>query len=110
MSLRAPEPVATIVKWLTNEPPTFFGLQDLGKLELGAQADLVIIDPEALPSWDDNDNRIPSYRGLFEHNTMLSRSDGVIAYTFINSEQDWCDGEVTEAPCSNPQGRALCVV
>ncbi|AQA17698.1 aminoacylase [Halioglobus japonicus] len=101
------ETVATMVKRLTSEPAAFFGLEDVGKLELGAQADLVIIDPEALANWDDNENRILAYRELFEHNQMLSRSDGVVTHTFINGEQVWCDGAVTEALGSKPLGRAL---
>jgi N-acyl-D-aspartate/D-glutamate deacylase len=39
--------VAKVVRRLTAEPAEFFGL-DVGTLEIGAQADLVVIDPEAL--------------------------------------------------------------
>ena len=41
-----------IVKRLTSEPAAFFGL-DVGTLELGDQADIVLIDPEALATGTD---------------------------------------------------------
>ena len=43
------EMVAQAVRRLTREPAEFFGV-DAGRLDVGAQADLVLIDPEALRS------------------------------------------------------------
>lgn len=104
---RSPQTVATVVRRLTSEPAAFFGLEGVGRLELGAQADLAIIDPEALRQWDDVSNRQLVYRDLFEHQQMVSRSDGVVTHTFINGEAVWCDGEFTAALGSRPLGRAL---
>lgn len=98
--------VAIMVKRLTREPAAFFGL-DVGSLEIGARADLVMIDPEALANWDDNASREFVYRPLFEHKQMVSRSDGVVTHTFINGEAVWRDGGYTEALGSRPLGRAL---
>jgi len=100
------ETVSAMVRRLTSEPAQFFGL-DVGTLELGAQADLVMIDPEALRRWDDNSNRRLIYRDLFEHQQMVSRSDGVVSYTFINGEPVWRQGEFTGALGSRTLGRAL---
>jgi N-acyl-D-aspartate/D-glutamate deacylase len=99
--------VSTMVRRLTSEPAAFFGLQGVGRLELGAQADLVLIDPEALQQWDDNSNRKLIYRELFEHQQMVSRSDGVVTHTFINGEPVWRQGEFTDILGSKPLGRAL---
>jgi N-acyl-D-aspartate/D-glutamate deacylase len=99
--------VAKIVRRLTSEPAEFFGLQGIGKLELGAQADLVMIDPEALRAWDDCSNREFVYRELFEHKQLLSRSDGVVTHTFINGELAWHNGEFGEALGTKTLGRAL---
>ncbi|MGB1141034.1 MAG: aminoacylase, partial [Halioglobus sp.] len=83
------------------------GLEGIGKLEFGAQADLVMIDPDALREWDDCSNREFVYRDLFEHKQLLSRSDGVVTHTFINGEVAWCNGEYGEALGTKTLGRAL---
>ena len=58
--------VSAMVRRLTSEPAAFFEL-DVGSLEIGAQADIVLIDPEALRRWDDNASRQFVYRDLFEY-------------------------------------------
>ena len=100
------ETVAKMVKRLTREPAQFFGL-DVGSLDIGAQADIAIIDPEALAAWDDNANRKLMYRDLFEHDQMVSRSDGVVSHVMINGELVWQGTGFTEALGSKPLGRAL---
>jgi len=100
------ETVSTIVKRLTSEPAAFFGL-DVGTLELGDQADITMIDPEALRDWDDASGRELIYRELFEHQQMVSRSDGVVTHTFINGEAVWRNGDHTEALGTKTLGRAL---
>jgi N-acyl-D-aspartate/D-glutamate deacylase len=103
---RSLQTVATMVRRLTREPAQFFGL-DVGTLEVGAQADLVLLDPEALKSWDTNDSRVFEYRELFQHNQMLNRSDGVVNTVWINGEPVWRDGAATASLGSKPLGRAL---
>ncbi len=99
--------VSTMVRRLTSEPAAFFGLEGVGKLELGAQADLVLIDPERLAQWDDCSNRQFVYRELFEHKQLVSRSDGVVTHTFINGEPVWRNGEFGPALGTQTLGRAL---
>jgi N-acyl-D-aspartate/D-glutamate deacylase len=98
--------VATMVKRLTKEPAEFFGL-DVGTLEIGAQADILLVDPEALKVWDSNDNRKLQYRELFQHDQMVNRSDGVVQRVFIKGEAVWEEGAITDALGSKPLGRAL---
>jgi len=98
--------VATMVKRLTREPAEFFGL-DVGTLEIGAQADVVLLDPEALWDWDSNANRIFEYRELFRHKQMLNRSEGVVTEVWIKGEPVWQDGATTAALGSKSLGRAL---
>lgn len=100
------ETVSTIVKRLTREPANFFGL-DVGTLDIGAQADVVLVDPETLKLWDSNDSRELKYRELFEHDQMVNRSDGVVSCVLIKGEPVWRDGEITQALGSQPLGRAL---
>ena len=79
----------------------------MGTLELGDQADIVLIDPEALRNWDDASNRKLIYRDLFEHEQMVSRSDGVVTHTLINGKVVWQDGDFGQALGQETLGRAL---
>ncbi|HEY6131591.1 MAG TPA: amidohydrolase family protein, partial [Halioglobus sp.] len=97
---------STMVRRLTREPAEFFGV-DVGSLEIGAQADMVLLDPQALQAWNSNDSRVLQYRELFQHPQMLNRSDGVVTSVLINGEPVWQDGEVTSALGSRRLGRAL---
>jgi N-acyl-D-aspartate/D-glutamate deacylase len=103
---RSLQTVATMVKRLTREPAEFFGL-DVGSLDIGAQADIVLLDPEALRNWDSNDTRVLQYRELFKHQQMLNRSDGVVTTVLINGEPVWQDGATTNALGEQKLGRAL---
>ena len=98
--------VSAMVRRLTSEPAAFFGL-DVGSLEIGAQADIVLIDPEALRRWDDNASRQFVYRDLFEHKQLVSRSDGVVTQVLIRGEPVWQGGEFTAALGRETLGRAL---
>jgi N-acyl-D-aspartate/D-glutamate deacylase len=98
--------VSTMVKRLTRDPAAFFGL-DVGSLEIGAQADITLIDPEALKAWDSNDSRLLHYRELFQHNQMVNRSDGVVTGVLIRGETVWQHGAAGEALGKRPLGRAL---
>jgi N-acyl-D-aspartate/D-glutamate deacylase len=100
------ETVSAMVKRLTSEPAAFFGL-DVGTLEIGAQADIVLLDPEALRQWDDNSNRQFIYRELFQHKQLVSRSDGVVSHVLIRGEPVWADGDFTPALGKQTLGRAL---
>lgn len=97
---------STMVKRLTREPAQFFGL-DTGTLEIGAQADITMIDPNALRAHDDMSTRKVAYRDIFEHKQMLSRSDGVVSHVFINGAEVWSGSEATPALGTQKLGRAL---
>jgi N-acyl-D-aspartate/D-glutamate deacylase len=103
---RSMETVSTMVKRLTREPADFFGL-DVGRLDIGSQADIVLVDPEALKAWDSNDNRVFEYRELFKHKQMFNRSEGVVTTVLINGEPVWQDGQATETLGTKRLGRAL---
>jgi len=98
--------VSAMVKRLTSEPAAFFGL-DVGSLDIGAQADIVLIDPQALSQWDDNESREFNYRELFDHKQLVSRSDGVVSHVLIRGEPVWQEGDFTAALGSQQLGRAL---
>tara|TARA_R110002110_G_scaffold205066_1_gene416700 strand:- start:95004 stop:96875 length:1872 start_codon:yes stop_codon:yes gene_type:complete len=98
--------VSKMVKRLTRDPAEFFGL-DVGTLAIGAQADIALIDPTALSSWDNNASRQLMFREVFDHNQMVSRSDGVVSGVLIRGEPVWQDGAATQALGKDTLGRAL---
>ena len=91
---------------LTREPAEFFGV-DAGRMDPGAQADLVLIDPKALAGYDTDASRRMVYREIFEHDQLVNRSDGVVTSVFIAGEQVWDGREVADALGSRKLGRAL---
>jgi len=100
------EMVAKAVRRLTREPAEFFGV-DAGRLDVGAQADVVLLDPEALRQYDTDANRRMIYRDIFEHEQLVNRSDGVVAAVFIAGEQVWDGTGFTPALGQKRLGRAL---
>jgi N-acyl-D-aspartate/D-glutamate deacylase len=100
------ERVAQAVRRLTREPAEFFGV-DAGRLEPGAQADLVLVDPEALRRYDTDANRRMVYREIFEHEQLVNRSDGVVTGVFIAGEQVWDGRDFTAALGTQRLGRPL---
>jgi len=103
---RSLDTVSAMVRRLTRDPAEFFGL-DVGSLEIGAQADITLVDPQKLENWDSNAARQLTYRELFQHNQMVNRSDGVVTLVLINGEPVWRDGGATEALGKRALGRAL---
>lgn len=100
------ERVAQAVRRLTREPAEFFGV-DAGRLEAGARADLVLVDPEALRTYDTDANRRMVYREIFEHEQLVNRSDGVVAGVWIAGERVWDGHDFTPALGTTPLGRPL---
>jgi N-acyl-D-aspartate/D-glutamate deacylase len=100
------ELVARAVQRLTREPAEFFGI-DAGRLEPGAQADLVLIDPDALKRYDTDANRRMIRRDIFEHEQLVNRSDGVVSAAFIAGELVWNGLDFTPALGTRRLGRAL---
>lgn len=98
--------VARAVRRLTREPAEFFGV-DAGRLDAGAQADMVLIDPDALRTYDSDANRRMVYRGIFGHEQLVNRSDGVVAGVFIAGEPVWDGHDFTPALGTRRLGRPL---
>ena len=105
---RSLERVARAVRRLTREPAEFFGV-DAGRLDVGAPADIVLIDPEALRNYDTDANRRMVYRGILGHEQLVNRSDGVVTAVFIAGEPVWDGRDFTPALGSRRLGRPLTV-
>lgn len=95
-----------VLQRLTTEPAEFFGL-NTGTLALGAQADITIINPERLLAHDDEATRIYAHREIFNHKQMLSRSDDVVPYVFVNGRCVWRDNQIQQCLGNETIGQAL---
>lgn len=98
--------VARVVQRLTSEPAEFFGL-DVGSLEIGVQADIALINPQALAEYECDPNRHFEYREIFDHRQMVNRSDGVVERVLINGNTVWQGNDFTADYGAAPLGRAL---
>jgi N-acyl-D-aspartate/D-glutamate deacylase len=99
--------VAKVVKRLTKDPAETFGL-DAGSLAIGARADMVLINPEALDGWEPDLTRELVYRDIFEHEQMVNRPVGIVDSVYIYGELAW-HGEsgAGEALGTKPLGQYL---
>ncbi len=82
---------AFMVKRLTRDAADVFGL-DAGSIDIGAQADLALIDPKALARHDGEENTTRIWREVLHNDQLVNRSDGVVRGVFIRGEEAW-DGE-----------------
>ena len=99
--------VAEAVRRLTTEPAEFFGL-DVGSLAVGAQADVVLINPEKLANHDVNAQRKKIWNEKFQNEVMVNRSDGVVEQVYIAGQRAWENGNrYGEALGKHRLGRAL---
>lgn len=100
------EAVAYTVRRLTREPAEFFGV-DAGRLEAGARADLVLIDPRRLAEYDGEAGVQVRFRDEFEYNQLVNRSDGVVPCVVIGGEIVWQNDDFTPSLGSKKLGAAL---
>ena len=57
---RGLETVAYQIHRITKKPAEFFGVQGVGTIAAGQRADLILIDPEALTTYDSEANTPPA--------------------------------------------------
>ena len=95
-----------MVKRLTSEPAGFFDL-DVGKIEVGARADLALLNPEALKDYDGEASVQLIDRELFGCEQLVNRSDGVVSGVYVNGERVWDGHEFSESHGTQKLGQAL---
>ena len=107
---RSLDAVAYHVARLTRVPAEFWGLADaLGTIEPGNQADLVLIDPDALRAYDSDAKMTFGYREAVAAEQMLNRSDGVVTDVWIAGHSAWRAAKPTTHLGTTKMGRALTV-
>ncbi len=100
------ELVSTAVKRLTRDPAELFGLE-VGTIEVGSQADLILIDPNELAAYQPWEGQQMIYRNCFEHPQMVNRSEGVVTHTVIAGKVLWENNQCSPLAGKVPFGRAL---
>ena len=92
---------------LTHEPAEFFGFHNLGTIQVGQRADLTLIDPKNLASYDGEASVQLIHRDLFGCEQLVNRSPGVVAGVYVSGQQVWNGKEFTQAHGRNKLGQAL---
>lgn len=87
--------VAFMVKRLTHDAAAVFGV-DAGRLDPGAQADFILINPAALRQHDGEKHTVRIHRALFDHEQLVNRSDGVVASVNIAGVEVWSGNDFTD--------------
>ena len=98
--------VARMVQRLTQEPAERFGL-DVGSLDIGAQADMVLINPSAMDGWEPDKTRKLIHREIFSHDQMVNRPEGIVDAVWINGVKAWDGADFTLSFGRERLGRAL---
>jgi N-acyl-D-aspartate/D-glutamate deacylase len=100
------ELVAYAVKRLTKDAADLFDL-DTGTLDIGAQADVVLLNPEALKAYQPEKQTKMIYRDIFEHDQMVNRPEGVVESVLIAGHFAVEQGEICDSLGKQKMGRAL---
>ena len=98
--------VAEHVRRLTRDPAEFFGL-DVGLIDVGWAADLVLLNPRALRAYDSERKTRLEYRQAFGHEQMVNRSDGVVTGVWVAGQAAWRGDAFTPEVGHKRLGRLL---
>lgn len=98
--------VAYMVKRLTRDAARVFGVKG-GSIEIGDQADVVLIDPAALRRFDHDHSVQRRYREEFEHEQLVNRTDGVVPMVMIAGHPAWSSDRFEPALGQQKMGAVL---
>ncbi|MEM7136347.1 MAG: amidohydrolase family protein [Myxococcota bacterium] len=101
--------VASHIERLTSVPARFWGIDSVGTIAPGQQADVILIDPDALRAYDSESQTVFAYREAVGSEQMLNRSDGVVTDVWIAGVPAWRDSRATDHLGQTRMGRALTV-
>jgi len=80
--------VSFIVRRLTKDTAEVLGVEG-GTINVGDQADLILVDPEQLRHYDGEAKVERVYREEFRHQQLVNRSEGVVPLVMINGQIAW---------------------
>jgi len=82
--------ISYMVKRLTKDAADVFGVSG-GTINIGDQADLILIDPQQLNQYDGESKIERVFREEYQHNQLVNRSDSVVPLVLINGHTAWKD-------------------
>lgn len=106
---RSMKDVAYHVARLTRVPAEFWGVTNVGTIEPGKLADVILIDPDALRDYDSEAQTIFEFREAVGSEQMLNRSEGVVTDVWIAGVHAWRNSKATSHLGVTRMGRALTV-
>jgi len=95
-----------MVKRLTKDAADVFGVEG-GTIDEGDVADLILVDPNKLSSYDGEESVQRVYREAYQHDQLVNRSDGVVPLVLINGQIAWQDNKFTSELGEVKMGRLL---
>ncbi len=98
--------VSYIVKRLTLDAAELFGV-DGGTLDIGAAADVILIDPNKLAQYDGERSAVRIHREDIGHEQLVNRSDGVVEMVIIGGNVAWKQDQPSSTLGVKPMGRLL---
>ena len=91
---------------LTKEPADFWQV-DAGTLDVGAVADVVVIDPARLRGWDPESTIELTYRDDLGDEVMVNRPEGIVTTTVVGGAVAWDGVDVAPEVGKVRLGRTL---
>lgn len=98
--------IAYMVRRLTRDAADVFGVKG-GRIEVGDQADVILIDPQKLSAYDGEAGVVRQHRADFDHEQLVNRSDAVVPTVMIAGEVIWQDDRFVETAGQRRFGRLL---
>ena len=98
--------VSYMVKRLSKDAADVFGV-DGGTIYVGDVADLILLDPAKLASYDGEAHVQRIYREEFQHQQLVNRSDDIVPLVLIGGNVAWRDNAFAADLGTRPFGRLL---
>lgn len=87
--------VSYMVKRLTKDAADVFGVEG-GTINVGDQADLILVDPQQLNQYEGEANVQRVFREEYQHQQLVNRSDNVVPLVLIHGHTAWKDNQFGE--------------
>lgn len=98
--------VAYMVRRLTRDAADVFGVKG-GRIDIGDPADVILVDPGQLRSFNPDASVQRIYREEFQHEQLVNRSDGVVPLVMIAGQPVWRGNRFEERLGRDRLGRVL---
>jgi len=98
--------VTYMVKRLTKDAADLFGV-DRGTINIGDTADLILVNPKQLASYEGEDHVERIFREEYQHDQLVNRSNGIVPLVLIDGKEAWADDQFSESLGKQKMGSLL---